>query len=255
MSTGRRNRAGRGPAALDGEETEYLYWEIFRERCYLRGGLRLDAGAIVVDAGANIGMSSLFFHWESPSAYVLAFEPAPGPYRALRSNFERHGIKGKAYECALSDADGRATLRYRPDASVLSSLHGLQDTAQLRRMLRNLGLPPERVERNLRAARRLVEVPCEVRTLSSVIAETGIDRIDYLKLDVEGSELAVLNGLGADEWRLVRQVGAEVHGDALLRGVVDLLRRHRFEVSVHQDEVFRGTEVRMVAATYASGAQ
>jgi 31-O-methyltransferase len=138
---------------------------------------------------------------------------------------------------------------------VLSSLHGREDAAQLRRMLRNLGLSPSRVERNLQAASRVVDVPCELRSLASVIAETGVDRIDYLKLDVEGSEVGVLRGLGADGWPLVRQVCAEVHGDAPLRAVLDLLGAHRFRVSVHQDAVFRGTEVRMVTATYASGAQ
>jgi hypothetical protein len=35
---------------------------------------------------------------------------------------------------------------------------------------------------------------CEIRTLDDYVTEKGIDRIDFIKLDVEGAELAALRG-------------------------------------------------------------
>ena len=52
--------------------------------------------------------------------------------------------------------------------------------------------------------------PCDVRTLSDVIDVENIDCVDLLKVDVEGSELRVLQGLEDRHWPLVRQVVLEV---------------------------------------------
>lgn len=52
---------------------------------------------------------------------------------------------------------------------------------------------------------------CAVTTLAAFIREQRLSRIDLLKIDVEGSELAVLRGLDAAGWATVRQLVAEVH--------------------------------------------
>jgi FkbM family methyltransferase len=40
-----------------------------------------------------------------------------------------------------------------------------------------------------------------VRTLDSILAETGVDRVDFLSVDVEGAELAVLRGFSIARYR------------------------------------------------------
>jgi hypothetical protein len=40
-----------------------------------------------------------------------------------------------------------------------------------------------------------------VRSLDSILAESGIDRMDFLSIDVEGQELAVLRGLSLERYR------------------------------------------------------
>ena len=47
---------------------------------------------------------------------------------------------------------------------------------------------------------------CNVVPLSLALSQLGIDAVDVLKVDVEGDELAVLQGVSADDWRKIRQV-------------------------------------------------
>ena len=52
---------------------------------------------------------------------------------------------------------------------------------------------------------------CRLRTLSEVIAEAGLERIDLLKIDVQKAELDVLMGLDDSDWPKIRQMVVEVH--------------------------------------------
>ncbi|HEX7241857.1 MAG TPA: FkbM family methyltransferase, partial [Longimicrobiaceae bacterium] len=78
-----------------------------------------------------------------------------------------------------------------------------------------------------------------VRTLSSVIREEGIERIDLLKVDVEKSEYDVLRGIEDGHWPRIRQVVMEVDTDELLERVTALLGRHGFEWTVERDVTVR----------------
>jgi FkbM family methyltransferase len=52
----------------------------------------LDGGRtpVIVDAGANIGAASLWFHKVFPEARIVALEPEPGNFRMLKRNVDRH---------------------------------------------------------------------------------------------------------------------------------------------------------------------
>ncbi|CAN0151235.1 unnamed protein product, partial [Ectocarpus sp. 13 AM-2016] len=59
------------------------------------------------------------------------------------------------------------------------------------------------------------------------MADLGVDKIDLLKIDVEGAELDVLLGIEQQDWPKIKQVVAEVHpvGDRVTRAC-ELLGRH-----------------------------
>lgn len=81
---------------------------------------------------------------------------------------------------------------------------------------------------------------CELRTAASVIHAEGISVIDLLKIDVEGAELDVMQGIEKEQWKIVRQVVAEVHDhEGRLQAVRDLLCSADFDVTVEQEEMFR----------------
>ncbi|CAM9552419.1 unnamed protein product, partial [Laminaria digitata] len=71
---------------LDEEEAEFLYEEVFVRHSYLRHGLVVDNGAVVIDAGANIGLFSLQCLREAKRVKVYAFEPIPDIYSVLVRN-------------------------------------------------------------------------------------------------------------------------------------------------------------------------
>jgi FkbM family methyltransferase len=227
-------------------ETALLYRDIFVERCYLQHGIAVSPGDVVVDVGANIGMSMLFFHRLCPGLSFHAFEPAPDPYRALAANVALHGIDAVTSMCALSDRSGKAALTYYPDTTSMSGLHAdaVAENALTRTFLMRSGFTEEDADDLLRERPQPVTITCDLRTLSEAIAERRIDRIGLLKVDVEKSELEVLRGIDDAHWPRIRQVVAEVHDhDGALGDMVALLRHHGFTVHHEQDRLLTGTDI------------
>ncbi|CAM9091557.1 unnamed protein product, partial [Hapterophycus canaliculatus] len=74
-------------------EAEFLYEEVFVRRTYLQHGLTLEEGAVVVDAGANIGLFSLQCLREASGVQqVYAFEPLPTIYTVLVRNLSNNSL-------------------------------------------------------------------------------------------------------------------------------------------------------------------
>lgn len=75
-------------------------------------------------------------------------------------------------------------------------------------------------------------------TLTDVIRQHRIDRIDLLKIDVEESELDVLAGIADGDWSKIKQVVIEVESKRNLDLVVAKLKEHEYQVFV--DKVDHG---------------
>jgi FkbM family methyltransferase len=70
----------------------------------------VDAGRspLIVDAGANIGASAVWFAIEYPKAQVVAFEPEEGNFRVLRKNAE--GLNIEPHRAAIGSRDGKVNV-------------------------------------------------------------------------------------------------------------------------------------------------
>ncbi len=78
---------------------------------------------------------------------------------------------------------------------------------------------------------------CQVRTLSEILGEFEVPRVDLLKIDVEGSEWEVLAGLQSAHWPRIRQVVVEVHDvEGRVAEVEELLRGHGFATAIDQED-------------------
>ena len=181
---------------------------------------------------------------------VYAFEPHPAVCTILRDNTTHHGVNARIFNVALADADGVARFTYYPGLSYLSGLHpdanrerGLVRSHLARRQASSSADDiaggeefTELVERLLdtRLAPEVLQVP--VRTVSSVIREQDIRRIDLLKINVERSELNVLRGIEDGHWPLIQQLAVEVEDS---RGQLDaarsLLTQKGYRVTVEED--------------------
>jgi nonribosomal peptide synthetase DhbF len=97
---------------------------------------------------------------------------------------------------------------------------------------------------------RSERVRCAIRPISDVIREHAVERIDLLKLDIEGGELDALLGIDDEHWPLIRQVVAEVHDeDGRLARVGDLLRARGFShLVIEQEPAFDKTWLHNVFA-------
>ena len=228
---------------VGGEEAEFLYHEIFVRRSYLAHGVQLPltGSPTVIDVGANIGLFALFCARENPRCRIVAVEPAPAAFAALERNLS-HLRHAHCVERALADsalAHGRLTVY--ADAPGESSRHPRERTMQRARLREAAGSSNSAAA----AAGPAAEVvTCAVGTLSALLDERAIRRVDLLKIDCEGDELRVLRGLTAADMRRVHQVVAEVHDvHGRLAATVALLRRHGFTVRTarqHADSTVAG---------------
>jgi FkbM family methyltransferase len=235
-------------------ETGLLYRRIFSDQGYMRHGVTLHPGDTVVDVGANIGIASLFFSQLCSDIVIYAFEPAPIPFAALAENMRLHRIRGECRQLALGKSTGVCNFTYYPKTTVMSGMYAdvAEDSALTERFLRKSGfneedtaeILAEKYERQLFAA--------DVSTLSREAAALGIRSIDLLKLDVEKSELQVLQGVADEDWPRLKQIVAEVHDIAGgLDQFTGLLRSRGFRVVAEQEEQLKGTEIYAVFATRA----
>ena len=132
-------------------------------------------GMVAVDAGANDGLYTLFLAGRvGKTGRVLAFEPSQREFARLRNNVELNRLENvQLFDSALSNRDGEAQLR------IAGYEHEGQNTLG--------GFAYEGIE-TLRTE--------QVRTvpLDSAVAEAGLARLDFLKIDVEGGETRLLQG-------------------------------------------------------------
>ncbi|HTU46962.1 MAG TPA: amino acid adenylation domain-containing protein [Bryobacteraceae bacterium] len=232
-------------------ETEFVYQEVFADRAYLRCGVDLRPGDVVLDVGANIGLFALFVGMTSPGAKVYSFEPIPETFELLAMNAALHDWDISARQVALGAEEGTARFTYYPNVSILSGRYADAEEEQQTVLAyeRGRGHAGPEIEELIRSRLESQSFETPVKTLSQVIAEEDLERIDLLKVDAEKSELDVLAGIAAADWPKIQQVVAEVHeiGPRLTQ-VCELLYRNGFEVAVEQEETLGGSGLSMVFA-------
>lgn len=129
---------------------------------------------MLFDVGANKGKySTLLKKLFQEKATIHAFEPSSTTFGMLKENFGNQD-QVFLYQKALGESAAQLTLFYPEIGSGLASLYD--------RNLDHFGIETKDVEQ------------VEVMTLDSFCHEKEITEIDFLKLDVEGHELAVLKG-------------------------------------------------------------
>jgi FkbM family methyltransferase len=118
----------------------------------------------ILDCGSNVGAASLFFKRAYPAARITAYEADPALYAMTKRNLERNGAGDvDVVHAALWTSTGQVNFRAEgSDSGMVEGLAGMVDA-------------------------RSVTVPS--LRMRDVIAH---DRIDFLKLDIEGAEGAVL---------------------------------------------------------------
>ncbi len=228
-------------------ETEFLYQQIFENQFYLKHEISIKPGDCIFDVGANIGLFTLFVYHQVRNASVYSFEPIPSNFEKLRNNVALYGLDVNLFNCGLSDREGTATFTFYPNWSACSGVYANveEEEEALKTFLINQGeLVAEYADELIEGRYKGEQVVCQLRTLSEVIRQHNIERIDLLKLDVEKSEWDVLEGIEPKDWPKIRQVVVEVHDlDRRLERMQQLLAEQGFVVEVEQEAGLVGTNI------------
>ena len=128
-------------------------------------------GDIVIDGGAHIGTSAITLAERVlPGGHVYSFEPVM--HGALRQNLAENGIEGvTVVPKALGRAAGPEEITV-DDIAIDSSIARARGTG--------IG--------------RGNTIPIEVTTIDAFVEENGLDRVDVIKLDIEGAEDMAIDG-------------------------------------------------------------
>jgi amino acid adenylation domain-containing protein/non-ribosomal peptide synthase protein (TIGR01720 family)/FkbM family methyltransferase len=243
-------------AYLNKSETDAIYREIFVDRSYFKHSVTLNDGDCVFDVGANIGLFTLYVHDHCRGARVFAFEPIPPTFDTLRANVSLYGLDVKLFEAGLSDRARAADFTFYPKISGMSGMYAdASEEEEVSRAFMN-----NHDERFAQYAKEMLDgtfhgetFTCQLKTLSDVISENKVERIDLLKVDVEKSEEDVLKGIRDEDWGKIKQVVIEVHDvGGRLERINSLLRRHGFNLSVEQDVLLKNTGLYCVYAVRPS---
>jgi FkbM family methyltransferase len=134
--------------------------EVWIDECY-----RLPQGSTpkyIIDLGANIGVTSLWFAKNYAAAKIIAVEPSPDNARITRLNFETNGVPGEVVEAAIGPEDGTILFNEGSESNV------------------------GRVSEESGKTVRMVSMETVLGTLPTDAA------VDVVKIDIEGSESRLL---------------------------------------------------------------
>jgi FkbM family methyltransferase len=134
----------------------------------------------IIDCGANIGLSIIYFKYLYPEARITGFEPDPDIFEMLKRNLQSCDHADiNLYNCAVWSKN--TTLSFQPDGSVGGRV--VNDSSK----------------------KSVIKV--EAVRLRDFLDEP----LDFLKIDIEGSEYQVLRDCG-DRLNNIQNLFVEYHG-------------------------------------------
>jgi len=144
---------------------------------------------VILDIGANIGITSVYLTNRFPNAKIFSFEPLLENYDILKKNTENYknikvfnfglGKKNETLDIFLSDdSENFGGGSFFPEAGGVSD----------------------------------IKVRCEIRNIQDALIELNIKEIDLIKIDTEGAEFDILTSLNKKYLGGIKWIIGELHG-------------------------------------------
>jgi len=151
--------------------------------------LRPEEVATVLDIGANVGATALYFAQVFPNARIFAFEPAPDNFAVLERNIA-NSSRIRAFNFGLGAEDASLEL-FHSDNPINFGGYSLHPT----------GSDTSRKTR------------IQVRSVASVLAELAVTKVDVVKVDTEGAEWDIITAFPEGILRTAKYITGELHGN------------------------------------------
>ena len=153
----------------DKAAAEHIFDEIFINSCYhIKKGLEMNT---IIDVGANIGFFSHYAMMNCQNAKIYSVEPDPRNYKVLNDNIRTNNFEKriKTYNNAMLSGKTK-------DVSFFQSKH-------------NPGWSSIYKEEG---ASDGDEITIKTISMSGLLKQNNIEKIDFLKLDAEGAEYDII---------------------------------------------------------------
>jgi FkbM family methyltransferase len=167
-------------------------------------------GHCVVDVGAHIGIETLMLsQWVGTSGQVVSLEPDPNNFKSLSANVSLNAVSNvQLMQVAVSDKSGQ--------------LQFVQGRGVLCRLVDNPNDP------DIDPASLII---VQVYTLDELFAGNQ-PAVNFVKIDVEDSEVSVLSGARRLLYEQKPIVILELHSYRSARGCADILRQAEYEIGL-----------------------
>lgn len=196
------------------EEYHHLKQEIFTQDLYYFESE--NAQPVIIDAGAYIGLSTLYFKYLFPQAKIIAIEPNPQAVTILNKNiFENQLEDVTVIQAALSNTQKQTKLELEQSGENWFSTASFHPGAWT-------------------GTQKTHAIAVNAHTLSEFVTQP----IDFLKLDIEGAEQSAL-GASKKSLNFIKELHIEFHPHASqnIQTLLNLLEE------THETEVYSGTKI------------
>jgi len=184
---------------------------------------RLPRGGTAIDCGGHKGAYSFWMAKRvGPQGAVITIEPQPRMVEIIKASFPS-GWKSRMniVQAAASDHVGESVLKMRPSSTHGATLDDFEKGAEF------------------------VSVPVRLVTLDQLVRENTCKRVDFIKIDAEGHEIAVVRGAMESVARfkpaMLIESEARSHdgSDQHLQTLDSLLKPHGYQGRFHDGTRWR----------------
>lgn len=179
-----------------------VFYEVFWENIYTHPQVEWEKINTVVDLGAHVGLASIFFLSRQPATTVYSVEADKDNFTILEKNLRSDDLKRRSFviNAAISDSNGKVFLQ------------------------------KQRQSYNSAVSKQPTEWEIESLNIERLIDEYEIEKIDLLKIDIEGWEIVLLQG--DTSWlKRVRYIVMECHSQEIRQTCERILRENQFDIS------------------------
>lgn len=165
--------------------------EVFFDQVYLKHipqAILKKEKLSVIDIGANVGFFSIFMLYNFPGSRVYAYEPMPFNFNKIQHYKAENNLSGLTpYNKAVSSSNGTLSLNHTGNDAFSTMASVYESTG------------------------RNNKIEVKAVSLESVFRDHKLDRLDFMKLDCEGSEYAILYSAPEALLRSISSLSIETH--------------------------------------------